>query len=463
MDKFITITINGIQTPVERGTRLSDILEMEKPCGANGICKKCKVNINGKDELACRYTVEREIDVKTYKNEDVVSQSGVVVSGTFTKNVCFALDIGTTTLSLALISLSDKKPIGVISATNPQRTFGADVISRIYYCRKNSVTKLHDVLVDTINRMILEFDTDFVEKLYVSANVTMLHTLFGIDCSALGVYPYTPQFLNSRTQSAHTLGIRGVKTIISLPSSSTFIGADIVAGLGFLNSPHNKYNLLVDLGTNAEIVLYSKNGGVATSAAAGPCFEGVNISCGMSATPGAIYSFEQSYGHTSYKTIANQKATGICGTGLIDIICELVKNDVIDDTGYMSSDYTVCDGVYLSPEDVRQFQLAKSAVCSAILTLIKTEKIGFDDIAAMYISGGFSAQINVANAVNCGLLPKELRSKAKTVNNSCLQGTIKFACEGKSFKNYADKIKYVDLSASDHFSELFIKNMSFNQ
>ena len=222
-----------------------------------------------------------------------------------------------------------------------------------------------------------------------------------------------------------------------------------------------KYNLLIDLGTNAEIILYSSTSGIATAAAAGPCFEGANISCGMSATNGAIYSFEFNHGSHIYKTIADKEPSGICGTGLIDIISELVHNGIIDETGHMDYDYRISNGIYISREDVRQYQLAKSAVYSAILSLMKTENVDFKDISKMYISGGFSAKINISNAVNGGLFPKELADKTEVLNNSCLQGTIKYACNGGNIERFSDMIKYEDLSSNPYFSELFMENMMF--
>ena len=463
MSEQITITVNGNNIYVKSGTLLSDILDIEKPCGGRGTCGKCRVKVNGTDTLACKYVISSDIEVETYERSKIVSETGTSESGVITDNLCLALDIGTTTLALALVSLDDKKVVRVITATNPQRIFGADVITRIDHCQRNTVRELHSTLVCEINRMIDELNVS-VDTMYVSANVTMLHTLFGVDCTSIGVAPYTPVFLEKRCESGESVGIKGVKSIISLPSVSSFVGADIVAGLHVIGLPEEgKYNLLIDLGTNAEVVLYSGTSGVATAAAAGPCFEGANISCGMSATKGAIYAFSLNYGHAEYKTIADEAPTGICGTGLIDIISELVKNGIIDETGYMEEDYHLSDGVYLSCEDVRQYQLAKSAVYSAILSLMKTEGIGFENISNMYISGGFSAKINIQNATSTGLLPRELAHKTVALNNSSLQGTVKYACEGGSPERFADMIKYVDLSATPYFSELFMENMMFEE
>ena len=461
MNEQIKVKVNGKVVLVKTGTTLSDILDIEKPCGGRGTCGKCKVKVNGKDELACQYIIESDIEVETYEKSEIVSETGANESGKLTENLCFALDIGTTTLALALVSLDEERVVKVVTATNPQRIFGADVITRIDHCQKNSVKELHDTLINEINHLIAELGMS-VDTMYVSANVTMLHTFFGVDCTSIGIAPYTPTFLESKNETADMIGIKGVKTVISLPSISSFVGADIVAGLYYIGIPEEgKYNLLIDLGTNAEVVLYSNKSGVATAAAAGPCFEGANISCGMSATRGAIYAFLLNYGHAQYKTIADEKPTGICGTGLIDIISELLKNEIIDETGYMDEDYILSDGVYLSCEDVRQYQLAKSAVYSAVLSLMKTENVGFDDISKMYISGGFSAKINITNATNSGLLPKELMHKTVTLNNSSLQGTVKYACDGGDVDRFSDMIKYVDLSSSPYFSELFMENMMF--
>ena len=462
MNGQIKVTINGKAVFAKKGTKLSDILDIEKPCGGRGSCGKCKVTVNGREELACRYVITSDITVKTRERLDILSETGVEVTGDGTSDdLCLALDVGTTTLALALVSPSDKTVLKAITAQNPQRAFGADVITRIEYCRTHSVEKLHAVLIDEINRMISELGAS-VDTMYVSANVTMLHTLFGVDCSSIGVAPYKASFLGGRRESALSLGIKNVKTVISLPSVSSFVGADVVAGVHLIGMPEDKkYNLLIDLGTNAEVVLYSLNSGLATAAAAGPCFEGANITCGMSATKGAIYAFQLTDGKSEYKTVLNGAPTGICGTGLIDVISELLRNGIIDESGYMEEDYIICDGVYLSREDVRQYQLAKSAVCSAILSLMQIEGISFDDVSRMYISGGFSAKINVDNAAYNGLLPKELAEKTVALSNSSLQGTVKYACEGGELARFIDVIKYVDLSSSSCFGDLFVENMMF--
>ena len=518
----------------EGGELLSELLAsahlpVEMPCGGRGVCGKCRVLVNGKEELACRYVIGSDIEVVLPDRGEIVSETGISFESAAGKNagesvgknagesvgknagesvgknagesvgesvgknagenagesvgknagenvggnagesvgdeLSFALDIGTTTLALALVSSKDSSVKGVYTSGNPQRAFGADIMTRIEYCRRNSGAKLTSAVVDGINRLVKKSGVSSVGTMYVAGNVTMLHLLFSEDCSSIGVAPYTPVFLESREYPAEALGIEGVRRVVSLPSVSSFVGADIVAGMNYTGLPApGNYSLLVDLGTNAEIVLFSDSSAVASAAAAGPCFEGANISSGMSATRGAVRAFYiDENGVRRAETIENAPAAGICGTGLVDIVAELLRTGEIDETGYMEcSEYEVADGVTLTQDDVRQFQLAKSAVFSAMISLMKNENVSFDDIGHLYISGGFSAGINPRSAVRCGLLPAELAEKITVLNNSSLLGTVKFASEKNDLSVYIRNTRYIDLSSDAFFSGLFIENMMFD-
>lgn len=453
------------------GELLSDALikageSVERPCGGRGVCRKCIVIVNGKEELSCKYKVHSDIILELPERGEMISETGAEITGSYTKELCFALDIGTTTLALALISLDESKIVKVITRTNPQRAFGADIMTRIDYCRKNSVSELNSVLITEINRMFSEFSLPERDKkkLFVSGNTTMLHLFFGVDCSSIGEAPYTPAFLDGRCSSGESLGLTGISEAVSLPSISAFVGADLVAGLNYVSMPEKgKYSLLIDLGTNAEVLLFSGDGVLCTAAAAGPCFEGANISCGMSATSGAVYSYNAAHGNPEVKTIGDTPARGICGTGLVDIIAALLNSETVDETGFMECGvFEITDGVTLTQEDIRQYQLAKSAVCSAILTLMKIKGIEARDIDKMFISGGFSAKINIENAVKTGLLPASLADRCISVNNSSLLGTVRYACEQNTLSGFTDRAEYVDLSSNSYFTELFVENMMFD-
>ncbi len=462
------IKINDEVLFAEKGELLSDILirngkSVPHPCGGKGTCQKCKVIVDGREELSCQYRVSGDVSVSFFTQGEIQSETGAEIKDEITDNMCFCLDIGTTTLALALVSLDTGSILKVETATNPQRVFGADIMSRIDFCRKNSIEKLQSILVEKINKMIGKFNTLETLDMYVSGNVTMLHILFNVDCSSIGVSPYKAQFLESKMEKGKNIGLTKVGNVISLPSIHSFVGADIVAGMNYIGLPANgKYNLLVDLGTNAEIVLYSNNSALCTSTAAGPCFEGANISCGMSATDGAIYKFSLKNGQMELETINKKSPQGICGTGLIDILAEFIDSE-IDETGFMKEDFKIYGNISLNQADVRQFQLAKSAVYSGIITVINLEKIDFDQIDKLYISGGFSAKISIENAVKVGLLPKELKEKCVAINNSSLLGTVKFAYEKNNLNSYVKNAEYVDLSTNLEFSDLFISNMKFNK
>lgn len=459
------VRFNNRIIDVPDGTILSDVLiksgeNLPHLCGGKGACKKCLVSVNGKDELSCQYEIKSDIDVVLPENYEILSETGAIGSNEITENCCCCLDIGTTTLALALVSLDEKKIIKIKTAPNPQRAFGGDILNRIEYCNKNGVSELQACLIDKINIMIDEIGVNSAYSMYVSGNTTMLHLFFGVDPSSISVAPYTPVFLESKEINGNEIGLNNIKKVASLPCISAFVGADLVAGVNHADLPReNKFNLLVDLGTNAEIVLYNKNNLYCASAAAGPCFEGANITCGMSATDGAIYSYSID---GKFKTINNKAPKGICGTGLIDIIAVLIEKGIIDETGYMDCDeFYITNDIKLTQKDIRQFQLAKSAVYSGLTALLRENTISFKAIENLFISGGFSAKINIENAVKTGLLPEELKEKVVVLNNSSFLGTVKYACEQNDLSVYLNNAEYIDLSTNQLFSDLFIKNMEF--
>ncbi len=450
------------------GELLSDVLLREgffvaHPCAGRGVCKKCTVTVNGRQALCCQYRVYADITVILSEQTEIESVTGATLAAAKTDNICLALDLGTTTLALAAVSLNENKIQQVITRTNPQAAFGADVISRIDYATKHTPQPLFEVLIKEINSMIAALDILPVQKMFVAGNATMLHLFLNTDCSAMGVHPYTPSFLESQCVKAENLGINGVGDVITLPCISAFVGADLVAGLNLVAEPADgKYSLLVDLGTNAEVILFSNTSILCTAAAAGPCFEGANISQGMPATAGAITAFSLDNGIPKTQTVGNAPAKGICGTGLIDIVAELLKYEIIDESGYMEDDsFEVAPDVFLEQADVRQFQLAKSAVYSAITALLKQKNIRFADVETLYISGGFSAKINIENAVFCGLLPAELKDKCAVLHNSSLLGTVHYACEQNDLDEIVKKSIYTDLATDPVFSQMFIENMIF--
>ncbi len=460
----IKVVINGKIFTANQNSLLSEVL-LENgfitphPCGGKGVCQKCKVKVNGRAELSCKYVITSDVNVELEVKNNILSQSGAeILQDGGKEDFELVLDLGTTTLAMASISKKEKKILQVIHSNNPQTAFGADVISRQEYAKTKGVSKMSQLVRAEISRMIHTFGKDGVEVLHVSGNTTMLHILLGVDPSQMGVYPYTPVFLDEKYIDGCEMGIDGVKTLHILPSVSAFVGADLVAGANYIGSPtEKKYSLLVDLGTNAEILLISKDEILATAAAAGPCFEGGCISCGMSAVDGAVYEF----GDNGVKTVGDCEPKGVCGTGLVDVIAHLIRENVMDKSGYIKEPFEVCENVVITQGDIRQYQLAKSAIVSAILTLIKQSKADASQIQALYIAGGFSAKINADNAALTGLFPKELKDVCMPVGNSSLLGTAKAVFDGDDLNEIVRRSTFLDLSTNIYFSEQFLKNMDF--
>ncbi len=457
------VTVNGNIYTAPDGSLLSDLLMhnnlgVEHPCSGKGLCKKCKVTVNGRETLSCQYRIFSDITVEFTEGGAILSECGTADCSSDGPVKNLVLDIGTTTLAVAAVTESGKTVL-TLTENNPQRAFGADIISRINYCKNNGVNELKRAVTDKCNEMIMNIGAKEADTLFVTGNVTMLHIFSGTDCSSLGSFPYTPAFLEEKEFAAARLGISNVKKVRLLPSVNTFTGADIVSGMNLTGfPPDGRYYLLIDLGTNAEIVLYSRHKALSTAAAAGPCFEGAGISCGMSAVNGAVYE----YSDGAYRTVGDCEAKGICGTGLIDTVAYLLEKGYIDESGYMpSGSFRITDTVYITAEDIRQYQLAKSAIYSAAVTLIRHMGITFADIERLYISGGFSSRINPVNAVKTGLFPLELIHKCCPLKNSALLGAIKYAVSGNDLNEFIKITEYKDLSSDRTFSELFMENMAF--
>jgi uncharacterized 2Fe-2S/4Fe-4S cluster protein (DUF4445 family) len=305
----------------------------------------------------------------------------------------------------------------------------------------------------------------------------MGHLLLGYSCEGLGRYPYTPVNIStielpfSKVFNSDYLEV----PVVVMPGISTFVGGDIVAGL--LSCDFDKATkpcLLLDLGTNGEMALGNKEKLLVTSSAAGPAFEGGNISCGVGSIAGAICNMDIVDGNTSYQTIGSRPPVGICGTGIIELASELLKTGIIDDTGLLNGQY-FDDGFpitgykqntefYFTQRDIRELQMAKAAVRAGTDILIREYGITYDDIDKVYLAGGFGFKLNLLKAVNIGLLPYELYDKIIPVGNSSLGGAICYLKEKDAPLRVASIIKAaceLQLSESIEFNRLYPEFMYF--
>ena len=460
-------------------------ISIHTDCGGRGFCQKCSFKITDGEfasadgtplvpddngmALACKafctdtgsiieIMADNELVSRfLYKNADKEAKFGI------------ALDIGTTTLCASLIELGSGDVCGEYSVLNPQKLYGSDCISRISACEKGKLSELHKLIIDATNEIIDYFkkgaDISVIEKLTVCANTTMLHIFANESPVGIGKYPFAPIFLEAREYKGAELNIKADK-IVLLPSASAYIGSDFVAGILECEIiEKNEKSIIVDLGTNGEIAIFDGENLITSSTAAGPCFEGGNISCGMGATSGAISEIKVKDGEVEFVTIGNAEPLGICGSGLIDGISYMLDNELIDETGRLiDEEFNFAKNVQLNAKDIREFQLAKSAICAGIITLIKECNLQNEDISVLYIAGALGEHLNVDNAIKVGLLPNELANKIKIVGNTSLKGAKKALLDCDYIEKMtivSQKCENIDLNDSQIFNEEFMENMFF--
>ena len=407
-----------------------------------------------------------------------------------------ALDLGTTTLALYLLDLNEGRIISVLSKVNAQRSYGSDVISRINYTmeNKNGLEELNKCVINQINEMIDEIskinniNKDEIYNIVVVGNTTMIHMLMKIPCKNIALAPFIPSFTEKYECSALDIGIN-VNGIISLPPSiSAYVGSDISAGILSSNmSKNDKYSLLLDIGTNGEIALGNKDRILTCATAAGPAFEGTNIKYGVGGIKGAISSIDLSKDKI-YETINDEIPCGICGSAVLDITSELLKYEIIDETGRMI-DYDEVKNerlrkrlnkdkgikefiifqddnkkISFTQKDIREVQLAKASIYAGIEVLLNESNLTYDDIENVYIGGGFGNFMNVESAVNIGMIPEAFKNKIKSIGNCAGKGAIDFLISEENKKEIVkivDKCEYIELSKSKSFQEFYIDSISF--
>jgi uncharacterized 2Fe-2S/4Fe-4S cluster protein (DUF4445 family) len=385
------------------------------------------------------------------------------------------IDIGTTTVSAECIDLDTGESLGLVSELNAQRIFGADVMNRINAAQNGKTGELFSLINMQTEKILRFFAEEFgfsksVEKCAVTGNTTMLHLFANIDPSGMGSVPFTPAFLDQREYTGKELSLPAAAVTL-LPGISAFVGSDITAGLAFLDIIRGKGgSLFIDIGTNGEMALWDGSHLHCCSTAAGPAFEGAEISRGMGGVPGAINRVVMENGKPRCSTIGGLPPRGICGAGLIDALALMLKTDSIDETGVMVEAYggvfPLTDGVSITARDVRQFQLAKSAILSGIQLLCK--KAGFEGDRAgldtVYIAGGFGFFINLENAVTAGLLPESFSGKTAVCGNLSLKGAVRSLWDtdfSSRCREIVEKSESLELASDAGFMEAFAENMYF--
>lgn len=398
-----------------------------------------------------------------------------------------AIDIGTTTIVLSLFNLLSGKIIAAISSRNKQQKYGIDIISRITYTlsHKNNHKKIQKILIDTIKEMIEKLKQEYkinsndIYKVTISSNAVMNHTFMGYSLKKFSRFPFNAPIQNfGCIKNSHlNLNINKKGLIYIIPNIASFIGGDIVSDIYSASLNNKKIELLIDIGTNGEIVLNNKGKLFCTSTAAGPAFEGGKIKFGMGAQKGAIYAAKiKKDKKIEIKTFGGENPVGICGTGLIDAISLFRKLSVISTDGRINSvsDYTFKTNnhlvinlykrkIYITQKDIREFQLAKGAIKAGISLLLKENNIKENDIDKVYISGAFGNYLNIKNTLRLNFLPLLKVEKYKFIGNGSLTGAQHALLNKnvlKEMETLSKNITFVEIATKPQFQDIFIDSLS---
>ena len=458
-------------------------------CGGNGTCGKCKVEIDGAWANSCKLYPKPEEDIIISAfgwgegREELTQIAGVekinITEGRAreakrqTRKTFLAVDIGTTTIAAALAEKETGAVLATAGCGNSQRIFGQDVLSRIKASVAGTGEKLKTLIRQDILNLLEEIQKKqkdiVIEHIYIAGNTTMEHLYMGDSCEGLGKAPFTPVSLAERKASLSNI------PVTLLPGISAFVGADIAAGmLACGMDEEERPSLLLDLGTNGEMVLALEDKMIATSAPAGPALEGGNISCGVASVTGAISKVRVIGERTIIGTIGNAPATGICGTGVLELVAGLYENHIIDASGQMKEKYReegfplarMKDGkqITFTQQDIREVQLAKAAIHSGIELLLEHAGISMGEIKKVYLAGGFGVYLDVHIAAGIGLLPSELEKCTKAVGNTSLQGCIAYGSSEENRSRTEEMIKKcesINLAEQADFEERYVANMNF--
>lgn len=522
----ITFKPDGRQISIHSGATLVEAagqaqIILNTVCGGEGTCEKCKVILEpiGREVLACQYHINSDLTVFIPPTsrffEQKILAKGIdahakVVPDIFKKYLKdaadgkilgLAVDIGTTTVVAKLIDMTNAKTLATESDLNPQIRYGDDVVSRIAYA--DSEAKFHilqQMIVECLNTLIKrlckvsECNTKNIYEVCAVGNTTMNHILLQWPIHQLGQAPYEAHSLEAADISAAHLGldVNPNANVHTVENIAGFVGSDTIAvGLAVEIASATQPTLVVDIGTNGELLLNTGHKLYSASCAAGPALEGGRITCGSRAVEGAIEAVVLNANDIDIDVIGNCPPRSICGSGLIDAVAVILDLGIIDKTGrFLQSDQLkrklsqpladrliVDDGrlafcladtpqakVILTAADIRQVQLAKAAIGAGIKLLQKKAALADDDIERILLAGAFGNYIRRKNAVRIGLLPDIRHDRIRFVGNAASSGAqmilLSSNCRKLAGKLAAD-IEYVEIAKETDFSDIYADSMIF--
>ena len=474
------ITVSGYNWEVPAGTNLHATLReagfpVDAPCGGNGKCGKCTVNINGKSVCACQTYVRKDMVVSLPQTETLQTVETDISLKAGNIGYALGFDIGTTSVVGYLMDGRTGKTLAYDSLLNPQTAYGADVISRIcaalggqmdalQTATRNSMTGLAQRLCDQAG-----IPPEQIDVVSVVGNCCMQQLFLGILPENLAQIPYAPVLTEAKVVPAQEyLPICPNAQLLIVPDIGGFVGADTVGCVLSTEMYKNeKMTLMVDIGTNGEMVLGNRDRMIACSTAAGPALEGANIHFGMRGTEGAIDHVWLENGELRYSVIGNTEAKGICGSGLIDAVATGLQMGLLNKRGRIcNEDHTfhITDSIYLTQDDIRQVQLAKGAIHAGICLMAKQMGIRVKEIEQVLLAGAFGSYMDPVSACCIGLLPEECEGKITPVGNAAGNGAKILACDPELLQQtqtLTESIEFLELASLPEFPRTFAKSMNF--
>lgn len=481
---WLTIEETGTRFCVPVGVSLKQALEkaglaIDAPCGGNGLCGKCRVLVNGRPQLACRTILTQDalISLPPQRETRILNVGRTLPLCTDGRSGALAFDLGTTTIAACLLGGQTGRVLARAGLLNPQTAYGADVISRLQFAQEHGAVPLCDAAWDALRALTAEvtrlagFPAECIDTVCLVGNPAMHHLLLGYPIAPLLTPPYMPAQRHAviRTGIAR-LPVHPDAELRVLPNIAGFVGADTVACLlaADLDACHAP-TLLLDIGTNGEMVLCCGARRVACSTAAGPAFEGARISCGMRGTAGAIDRVWLEQGKLRFHTIGETPPVGLCGSGLLDLAAALLDAGILEQSGRLTcGDAFPIPGTSfsLTQKDVRELQLAKAAIRAGVTLLCAHMGIAPDQIERVELAGAFGNYLDPVSACRIGLLPPMLLSRIHAIGNAAAVGAARCALSRAEFARstrLAEETEFLELASRPDFQDCYVDALQFGE
>ena len=499
------------------GTPLRDLLfeqGVEFPCGGQGRCRGCRIQVlKGKAEvnraqqerlapeeigrgwrLACQCVVEGDLEIELRQWDAAILVDDTVFAFQPRQGLGVAVDLGTTTLVAQLLDLATGKVLAVSTALNAQARYGADVMSRLHFAalgggQRQLETLIRQQIGALIEQLLFSAGKHGAEiaDIVVVGNTVMHHFFCGIDAEPLTHYPFEPMEGGLKTLRSSALGwkLAGDPRVRFLPCLGGFVGSDVLAGiLAAKLTEHDDLVGLVDLGTNGEIVIGNKDGLLCASTAAGPAFEGAKISMGMRASTGAVSRVTTSPPLNPLLTeegtngwcnrdrvhchvIGDGTPRGLCGSGLVDAVAAGLELGVIATSGRFAKgedSWMLAPPVALTQNDIRELQLAKAAIAAGIKLLM--QRTGTKELARLYLAGAFGNYIDRASAQRIGLIdfpPERVEAAGNTALLGAKLALFSLDSQDGSYTGLRRRVEHVALNVDPDFQDVFVEELAFPQ